>query len=52
MLQCLVIKMPLFRGIVLMTLFFSIAEAHLLVQCIFLEHGISQKSPLDRYTSG
>lgn len=35
-----------------MSLFFSIAEAHLLVQCIFLEHGISQKSPLDRYTSG
>lgn len=52
MLQYLVIKMPLFRGIVLMSLFFSLAEAHLLAQCVFLERGISQKSPLDRYTSG
>lgn len=35
-----------------MSLFSSIAEAHLLAPHIFLECGISQKSPLDRYTSG
>lgn len=35
-----------------MSLFFSTAEAHLLAPCIFLERGISQKSPLDRYVSG